>query len=371
MAGQKAPLSDPVLSVRKLTTRLSIGNEAHAVVDELSFDLYPGRTLAIVGESGCGKSMTALSLLRILPHPPALPSEGEVVYQGKNLLEISNREMRDIRGAKIAMIFQDPMSALNPVYTIGYQLAEVAAMHLGLYDDEAEARCVQALEEVQITDAVERLNDYPHQLSGGMKQRVMIAMALMCEPDVLIADEPTTALDVTVQKQVLGLIADLQRKKGMALLLITHDMGVVAEVADEVIVMYATQAVERGDVYNIFDNKAHPYTQGLFNSLPTAADRDGKPLDCIEGTVPALGQMPSGCHFHPRCPHAMPKCQKGSVPAFDLKAPGHQATCWLHSPEDSDIGISIEEQNTVTMAPGMERTLVNKAGQSDCQQGRM
>lgn len=360
MTGEKTPTSDPILSVRKLTTRLSIGGVGQTVVDELSFDLYPGRTLALVGESGCGKSMTALSLLRILPEPPALPPEGEVLYKGQNLLEISERAMRSIRGAKIAMIFQDPMSALNPVYTIGYQLAEVAELHLGLYGEEAEARCVQALEEVHIVNAAERLDDYPYQLSGGMKQRVMIAMALMCQPDVLIADEPTTALDVTVQKQVLSLIAELQKKRGMAVLLITHDMGVVAEVADDVIVMYATQAVERGDVYTIFDKKAHPYTQGLFNSLPTVADREGKPLECIQGLVPAIGQMPSGCHFHPRCPHAMSKCRRGDVPIFDLQSEDHKSRCWLHCEADKGGTVPGDQRATLDGGLEVEGTIMSK-----------
>lgn len=319
----------PILTVRNLTTRLKIGQETWTVVDHLGFSLYQGRTLALVGESGCGKSMTALSLMRILPQPPVLPPTGEVLYKGSNLLSISEKEMRRIRGRKIAMIFQDPMSALNPVYTIGNQLMEVAELHLGLYGEEAWIRAREALEGVGIPSAEERLAAYPHQLSGGLKQRVMIAMALMCEPDVLIADEPTTALDVTIQAQVLELIRSLQRKKGMALLLITHDMGVVTEMADEVIVMYVAQGIERAYVENLFDHPAHPYTMGLFHSRPSLDNRRGK-LQPIKGQVPSFRNIPSGCRFHPRCPYAMSKCRHGSVPDFNIENPTHIAKCWLY-----------------------------------------
>ncbi len=320
---------EPILSVKNLTTPLQIGKEVYNVVDRLSFDLMLGKTLALVGESGCGKSLTALSILRILPDPPCLPPQGEVFYKGRNLLELSEREMRKIRGASIAMIFQDPTTSLNPVYTIGYQLLEVAGLHLGLYGDEAVDRCVLALGEVGISKPSELLTVYPHQLSGGMRQRVMIAMALMCEPDILIADEPTTALDVTIQAQVLDLMRSLQRKKGMAVLLITHDMGVVAEMADEVIVMYTSQAVERGSVNDIFDKMAHPYTMGLFASRPSMLKEKGK-LKPIAGNVPPLNQYPSGCRFNPRCPYAMPKCLQGDVPDFQIQeSQEHFAKCWL------------------------------------------
>lgn len=323
-------MSEPILDVKKLTTRLQIGNHTYRVIEEISFKLYPGRTLAIVGESGCGKTITALSIMRILSMPPALPSEGEVLYKGQNLLTLSEKEMRKIRGARIAMIFQDPSSALNPVYKIGDQLMEVAELHLQLYGEEAVERCVQALEEVGITSPRERLNDYPHQLSGGMKQRVMIAMALMCEPDILIADEPTTALDVTIQAQVLDLIRKLQARKGTALLLITHDMGVVAEMADDVLVMYAAQVMERGDVYQIFDQMAHPYTIGLFQSRPNPSTPRGA-LKAIKGSVPQLTHYPKGCRFHPRCPFAMPKCHQGDVPDFPINgSPSHLSKCWLY-----------------------------------------
>lgn len=320
----------PILSVKKLSTTFLMGNDHRNVVDSLSFDLFEGKTLALVGESGCGKSMTALSIMRILPTPPALPSTGEIIYKGRNLLNISEKEMRTIRGAKIAMIFQDPMSALNPVYTVGAQLAEVAELHLGLFGDEALERAAEALQSVGISSPYERLNAYPHQLSGGIKQRVMIAMALMCEPDILIADEPTTALDVTIQAQVLDLIRDLQRRRGMALLLITHDMGVVAEMADDVIVMYASQGVEWGTVKEIFDNRAHPYTKGLFKSRPADHQHRGK-LQSIKGTVPSLEHPPHGCRFHPRCPFVMDICRHGEVPLFQIgQSHHHQAKCWLY-----------------------------------------
>lgn len=323
-------MTDPILQVRSLTTLLQIEESLYNAVDQLSFDLHLGKTLALVGESGCGKTMAALSIMRILPVPPCLPSQGEVLYKEKNLLTIKEKEMRKIRGAKIAMIFQDPTSALNPVYTIGSQLIEVAELHLGLYGDEATLRTVQALKEVGIPNPEERISDYPHQLSGGMKQRVMIAMALMCEPDILIADEPTTALDVTIQAQVLGLMRELQEQKGMALLLITHDMGIVAEMADDVIVMYTSQTMERGNVFQIFDHMAHPYTMGLFKSRPDSTKPHGK-LHSIKGTVPPLNQYPQGCRFHPRCPFVMPKCRLGVIPDFCIKGESaHQSKCTLH-----------------------------------------
>ncbi len=268
-------------------------------------------------------------MMRILPHPPALPSTGEVFYRGRNLLDLKEKEMRSIRGAKIAMIFQDPMSALNPVYTVGNQLMEVAELHLGLYGEAAWLRACEVLEAVGIPAAEERLSAYPHQLSGGLKQRVMIAMALICEPDILIADEPTTALDVTIQAQVLDLIRSLQRKNGMALLLITHDMGVVAEMADDVIVMYTAQGVEKGSVEDVFYHRAHPYTIGLFQSRPSLEEPRGK-LHPIVGQVPSFRHIPAGCRFHPRCPYVMPKCRHGPVPNFVIDHPAHFAKCWLY-----------------------------------------
>jgi oligopeptide/dipeptide ABC transporter ATP-binding protein len=245
------------------------------------------------------------------------------------LLGLPEKEMRRLRGGKIAMIFQDPISALDPVYTIGQQMLEVTELHLNLYGEEGFVKAASALADVGIAVPHELMYAYPHQLSGGMKQRVMIAMALMCEPDILIADEPTTALDVTIQAQVLDLIRQLQMKKGMAVLLITHDMGVVAEIADEVIVMYAAQAIENGLVLEIFDKMSHPYTMGLFKSRPHADDKRGA-LESIKGNVPSFTHFPAGCRFHPRCPFVMPKCQQGNVPNFPISATSHYAKCWLH-----------------------------------------
>ena len=321
---------NPILTVIDLNTRLQFGNDTWTVVDHINFNLYPGKTLALVGESGCGKSITALSLMRILPKPPALLPTGKVIYKDRNLLELNEKEMRKIRGSKIAMIFQDPISSLNPVFTIGNQMIEVAELHLNLYGKEALDHAAKALDEVGIASPIERLKDYPHQLSGGMKQRVMIAMALMCEPDILIADEPTTALDTTIQAQVLKLMRGLQEKMGMAILLITHDMGVVAEMADEVIVMYTAQGIEHGSVHDIFEHPAHPYTVGLFNSRPALQTRKKK-LAAIPGTVPSFKHIPTGCRFHPRCPFVMEKCRKGLVPDFVIdQCPAHIAKCWLH-----------------------------------------
>lgn len=335
--------NQPILQVRQLTTQLKIGRKTYPVVDNLSFDLHLGKTLALVGESGCGKSLTAHSIMRILSMPPALPPTGEILYRDKNLLTLSSREMRKIRGARIAMIFQNPSSALNPVYTIGDQLIEVAELHLGLYGDAAIERAAKALQEVGISSPILRMDDYPHQLSGGMKQRVMIAMALLCEPDILIADEPTTALDVTIQAQVLNLISDLQKKKGMAVLLITHDMGVVAEIADEVIVMYASQAVEKGSVTHLFDHMAHPYTIGLFNSIPKIETNE-RYLPSIKGNVPSLDNYPAGCRFHPRCPFAMEKCRLSPIPEFSMSDRDHWAKCLLF--DGTEESLRKKENNT-------------------------
>jgi oligopeptide/dipeptide ABC transporter ATP-binding protein len=348
---EKMNKRDPLLRVRNLRTQLAIGQQVYSVVEDLSFDLYAGKTLALVGESGCGKTMTALSILRILPEPPVVSVKGVVAFQGRNLLSLSEKEMRKIRGGKIAMIFQDPANALNPVYTVGSQMAEAAELHLELYDVEAETRCELALKEVGIPAPAEILQVYPHQLSGGMRQRVMIAMALLCEPDILIADEPTTALDVTIQAQVLELIRQLQKKKGTSLLLITHDMGVVAELADDVMVMYASQGVEEGEVEEIFDHPAHPYTMALFQSRPTLDTPRGS-LQAISGQVPSLTHYPHGCRFHPRCPFVMAKCRHGEVTEFHREAAGavpHTAKCWLwDGSSESTIKLQNHERKTAT-----------------------
>lgn len=329
-------MGEPVLRVINLSTRLMINQKPIAIVDRLSFDLYPGKTLALVGESGCGKTLTALSLMGILQYPPALPPTGEILYQNQDLLTFSEKKMRSIRGRRIAMIFQDPSSALNPVYTIGNQLMEVVETHTNLIGDEAMEKVLNALTEVGIPSPKERISDYPHQLSGGMRQRVMIAMALICEPDILIADEPTTALDVTIQAQILDLIRSLQKTKGMAVLLITHDMGIVAEMADDVIVMYAAQAVEYGSVFSVFDHMSHPYTKGLFASRPSNHQAQ-KFLYSIKGSVPPPTEFPKGCRFHPRCPYVMDRCVieeplNFEVPASEGLHSTHVAKCWLYDP---------------------------------------
>lgn len=319
-----------ILQVRDLSTTLIIDKNRYVAVNQVSFDLFKGKTMAIVGESGSGKTLTALSILRILPQPPAIPPKGQILYKGKNLLSLSENEMRLIRGKNISMIFQDPMSSLNPVLSIGFQLNEVVELHLGISGDKAKTLIKNSLRDVGLTDSEKIMNSYPHQLSGGMKQRAMIAMALLCEPDILIADEPTTALDVTIQAQILDLLVSLQKKKGMAILLITHDLGVVAQIADDVTVMYASQVVERGDIFQIFDAPSHPYTQGLFKSRPQKKESQ-KELTPIQGAVPHLGHFPSGCHFHPRCPFVMEICKKGEVPNFIINERDmHLAKCWLH-----------------------------------------
>lgn len=330
----------PILSVRNLTTRILIENKSYPVVNNFSFDLFPSETLAIVGESGCGKSMTALSILQILPKPPSLHPEGEVFFKGENLLDFSEKKMREIRGVKISMIFQNPTAALNPVYTVGDQLLEVAHIHLGLRGEAAKAKVLKTLEDVHLPDPKQRFNEYPYQLSGGMLQRVMIAMALICEPDILIADEPTTALDVTIQAQILSLLAELQVQKKMAILLITHDMGVVAQLAHRVIVMYASQKVEEGLADTIFYNPSHPYTQGLFQSRPNRPINLGL-FTTIKGSVPPITKIPSGCSFHPRCPYVMPICLSGEVPMFPLAKEGHVAKCWLY---DKDLESKLKKR---------------------------
>jgi oligopeptide/dipeptide ABC transporter ATP-binding protein len=321
-------MKETVLKALHLTVKLKIDGKTYPVVDDLSFELKKGQTLALVGESGCGKSMTALSILRILPEPPSLPPEGEIFYMNRNLLKLPEKEMRTIRGKKISMIFQNPISALNPVFTIGSQLTEVAETHLSVDHASAKQAALKALAEVHLPTPHAVLNLYPHELSGGMLQRVMIAMALICSPDILIADEPTTALDVTIQSQILNLLKELQHKTGMAILLITHDMGVVAHNADEVIVMYAGSSLEQGSVYALFDNPSHPYSQALFSAQPQLKSQKKK-LAAISGFVPRITHLPQGCAFHPRCQFTMDNCKKGKIPFFHLDEEGHRTRCWL------------------------------------------
>jgi len=298
----------PVLSMNHLDVTLRIGRQQVNALSNLSLSISAGETLALVGESGCGKSLTALALMGLLP-ATARVGRGEILFEGQNLTQISDRQMQRLRGRRIAMIFQDPMSALNPVKSVGQQLMEVLRVHLGLDRHQAYDRAVALLERVHIPDPHLRMKAYPHNLSGGMSQRVMIAMAIACKPALLIADEPTTALDVTIQAQILGLLKELQQETGMALLLITHDLGVVAAMADRVAVMYAGRKVEDAPLLALFEHPIHPYTQGLMRATPTS----GKPhekLQDIPGRVPALNQLPRGCAFYDRCPKAQPVCRE-------------------------------------------------------------
>ena len=326
-------MTEPLLRVRDLRTYFVAAQGAGTAraVDGVSFDVLPGETLGIVGESGCGKTVTSLSILRLIPEPPGHIRPGSVIeFEGRNLLTLSPPELRAIRGNRIAMVFQEPMTSLNPVFTIGDQIAEVAIVHEGVSRAAARERAIAMLRLVGIADPEQRVDDYPHQLSGGMCQRVMIAMALICHPALLIADEPTTALDVTVQAQILELLERLQQELGMAVILITHDLGIVAGAADRVVVMYAGQVVETAPTPTLFAHPLHPYTAGLLASIPRidAARGDGR-LHSIAGSVPAATAWPAGCRFHPRCPHAWDRCKSEEPSLLEGPEPGQSARCWL------------------------------------------
>jgi oligopeptide/dipeptide ABC transporter ATP-binding protein len=306
---------EKVLEVKNLKTSFFTEEGEVKAVDDVSFNVYKGRTLGIVGESGCGKSVTSLSIMRLIPNPPGRIVGGEILYKGRDLTKLSMDQMRGIRGNEISMIFQEPMTSLNPVFTIGNQICEAISLHQDLPRSEVHNKAVEMLQLVGIPSPEKRVNDYPHQLSGGMRQRVMIAMALSCNPNILIADEPTTALDVTIQAQILDLLRDLQAKVGMALILITHDLGVIAEMADEVAVMYAGKIVEQAGVNEIFANPKMPYTRGLLNSIPTLTkDPTGKVkkkrLETIPGIVPNLLHLPKGCRFQERCTYVIDACRQ-------------------------------------------------------------
>src|SRR5947207_896313 len=290
----------PLLEIKDLNVAFETNRGDIRPVRDASLTIYPGQTVALVGESGCGKSVTAMSILRLIPSPPGKVLGGQINFDGRDLLNLTEREMRSVRGKEIAMIFQEPMTSLNPVYTVGDQIVEAITLHQGVGTRKAYEIAEQSLREVGIADPQRRLYAYPHEMSGGMRQRVMIAMALSCQPRLLIADEPTTALDVTIQAQILELLRKLQRERGMAIMLITHDLGVVAENADVVAVMYASRIVEVATVENLFDKPLHPYTEGLFKSVPKLG-ADTQRLDTIPGTVPNPARFPSGCKFHPRC----------------------------------------------------------------------
>jgi oligopeptide/dipeptide ABC transporter ATP-binding protein len=324
-------MPDPVLRVHDLKTYFVTerGSGTARAVDGVSFDLYPGETLGLVGESGCGKTVLSLSILRLVPEPPGhiLPGSS-IEFESRNLLTLTPQELRAVRGNRIAMVFQEPMTSLNPVLTIGYQVAEAALVHQRVSRAAARVRAIELLRLVGIPDPETRVDDYPHQLSGGMRQRVMIAMALICHPQILIADEPTTALDVTIQAQILELLGRLQQEMGMAVLLITHDLGVVAESADRVVVMYAGQVVETATTTALFARPQHPYTEGLLESIPRL-DHPRERLHSIPGAVPPATAWPGGCRFHPRCPYAWDKCRTEEPPLLETGAAGHTARCWL------------------------------------------
>ena len=300
-------MADPILSVRDLTTVIRTEGIRFEVVRGVSFDLYPNEILGLVGESGCGKTMTALSLIGLIPAPAAQVTEGAVLFGGKDLVAVSERQMREVRGDDISMIFQDPLTSLDPMFTIGHLLTEVIRRHRTISRSEARSLALQSLKEVELPDPETRMNQYPHQLSGGMRQRVMIAMALMLDPDILIADEPTTALDVTVQAQILDRLVGQQRRRDVSMLLITHDLGVVAAVADRVAVMYSGEIVEQATVEQLFADPQHPYTQGLLRALPQSRHQRGA-LHTIPGRVPPPQFTPPGCLFSPRCSQALLRC---------------------------------------------------------------
>ena len=317
---------DKLLDVDGLTVKFHSEDGAFTAVDDLSFIVRKGESVCIVGESGCGKSVTSLAIMGLLNIPPAEVG-GSIGFDGKDLLKISREQMREIRGNQIAMIFQEPMTSLNPVFTCGYQIAEALTLHQGMSKEDARARALELMKLVGIPLPEKRLDDYPHQLSGGMRQRVMIAMALACNPSLLIADEPTTALDVTIQAQIMRLLRDLQQKLDMALILITHDMGVVAQMAERVIVMYAGEEVEHADVHTIFKNPMHPYTMGLLDSIPRLDSSSDEELSTIEGTVPGMYDMPRGCKFEPRCQYATERC-KAERPGLEDAGDGHLVRCF-------------------------------------------
>jgi len=317
---------EKLLEVRGLRTHFHTDRGLFRAVDGIDFSVGRGRTVGLVGESGCGKSVTSLSVMGLVASPPGQVEADAILFEGRNILGLSADDRRRLRGGKMSMIFQEPMTSLNPVHTIGQQIVEAILAHTNLSPQAAKARAVEMLELVRIPSAKQRVDDYPHLLSGGMRQRVMIAMALSCEPALLIADEPTTALDVTIQAQILDLLQDLQRRLGMAMLIITHDLGVIAEIADEVVVMYAGKIVESAPVDSLFADPQHPYTIGLLGSIPRI-EVDRERLSTIEGSVPSPNNQPKGCRFAPRCPFADPRCHAEPPPLRDL-GPEHRVACW-------------------------------------------
>ena len=323
----RMPQSQPLLQLRNLRTTFSTDAGEARAVDGVSLDVGAGETVGLVGESGCGKSVTALSILRLIQPPGRIETGSEIRLEGRDLMSLSEREMRDVRGNRVAMVWQEPLSALNPVFTVGDQIAEVARVHAGASRGDAKTKAIEMLRLVGIADPEERVDAYPHQLSGGMRQRVVIAMALVMSPSLLIADEPTTALDVTIQAQILELLRDVQQRMGMSVLLITHDLGVVAETTSRVIVMYAGEVVEEAPVRDIFGAAHHPYTEGLLRAMPrVGAIRER--LTVIPGSVPPPTAWPAGCRFHDRCPYSWERCEREHPPLYQIGA-GHVSRCHL------------------------------------------
>jgi len=318
-----------ILEVKDLVTSFDTESGRIRAVDRVSFNVGKGRTLGVVGESGCGKSVTALSIMRLLPNPAGKIEHGEIRFAGKDIAKLPADEMQKIRGRKISMIFQEPMTALNPVHRIGRQIGEVFRLHYPEMNDlEVIKESVKLLDKTGMPDPEKRINEYPHQISGGMRQRVMIAMALACRPDILIADEPTTALDVTIQAQILDLICELQQDTDMSVIFITHDLGVIAEICDDVVVMYAGKVVEKASALALFESPQHPYTKGLLASIPKLETERKSRLNIIEGRVPSLEELPKGCRFSNRCPYVMDICSTESPPLIDV-AESHAASCYL------------------------------------------
>jgi oligopeptide/dipeptide ABC transporter ATP-binding protein len=315
----------PLLQVKSLCTSFFTDAGEVRAVDRISFAVEPGKMMGIVGESGSGKTATVLSIMRLLPET-ARTTDGEVLFEGRDLLKLPEPEMRSIRGARIAMIFQEPMTSLNPVFTIGSQVGEAIRLHQRTNRRETQDRVIDALRMVGIADPERRVGDYPHQLSGGMRQRVMIAMALSCNPQLLIADEPTTALDVTIQAQILDLIHELQERLKLAVILVTHDLGIVNEYADDVTILYAARVMEQAPAHELFRNPLNPYTRGLLESIPGIDGKQRRRLQAIPGTIPSALRPPSGCRFHPRCPIAIPQCSAADPP-LEKKAQNHHVAC--------------------------------------------
>ncbi|HPI97185.1 MAG TPA: ABC transporter ATP-binding protein [Synergistales bacterium] len=328
----------PLLKVKDIKTYFDTDRGTVKAVDGVSFEIYPGETLGIVGESGCGKSVTSLSIMQLVSKPVGRIAGGEILLNGKNLLSLSEREMQRIRGNEISMIFQEPMTSLNPVYTIGDQIMEPLILHQQLSSNQAREKTIEMLHIVGIPNPETRVDEYPHQLSGGQRQRAMIAMALACNPSLLIADEPTTALDVTVQAQILDLMNNLKKEFNSAIMLITHDLGVIAETAQRVVVMYAGKVVEEAEVIPLFSSPEHPYTQGLLRSIPRI-NEDRERLDVIEGVVPNPLDFPPGCRFHNRCPHCFEKCRSKEPPLYILGS-GRKVRCWLFEKDGPKAGES-------------------------------